>query len=513
MSQPLHDTGVSVSPIQTLTLDAVMGALPELESSAQQVIDADEVPGLAIAVVYRDEVLFEKGFGVKLAGGDQRVDADTVFQLASLSKPVASTVVAALVSDRAVTWDTRIADLDPEFQLAEPYPSAHVTVRDLFAHRSGLSGNAGNDLETLGYTRDDIMRRLRYLKPASSFRSTYAYSNFGITQGALAAAKAAGLSWEDAAEARLYTRLGMASTSSRHGDFLARTNRASLHVRFNGAWTALATRDPDGQSPAGGVSSTARDLAQWMRLELANGRYAGEPLIDETALAQTHAPHTDRGSHPVSGVPAFYGLGWNVEYRSYGTVWGHAGAFSQGARTVVSLVPSHGLGVVVLTNAFPTGVPEGISDRFLEKVMNGDTRRDWLGAWNAFFASLFGPAIETAKKTYGHMPADVSPALPLSAYAGTYANAYLGTVSAVEADGALTLRLGPNGARSFTLAHFDRDLFIYYPYPEMPDLAVAATFAIGPGRKALHLTLDDLNESGQGELARLDIFQGPDRHE
>ena len=147
----------------------------------------------------------------------------------------------------------------PGFRLAEAYPTAHVTIGDLFAHRSGLSGNAGNDLEALGFGRDEILRRLRYLKPASSFRSTYAYSNFGLTQGAVAAAKAAGLSWEDAAEAKLYRRLGMASTSSRHSDFLARNNRASLHVRIDGRWTALARRDPDGQSPAGGASSTARD--------------------------------------------------------------------------------------------------------------------------------------------------------------------------------------------------------------------------------------------------------------
>jgi hypothetical protein len=229
---------------------------------------------------------------------------------------------------------------------------------------------------------------------------------------------------------------------------------------------------------------------------------AGEPLIDEDAIAPTHAPLMDRGSHPLSGAPTFYGLVWNVEYRSYGTVWGHAGAFSQGARTVVSLLPSHDLGIVVLTNAFPTGVPEGISDSFLEMVMGGDTERDWVGEWNAFFASLFGPAVEESKKTYAHRPADASPALPLSAYAGTYANAYLGTAFVVEGDDALTLKLGPDGARSFTLAHFDRDLFIYRPYDEMPDLAVAATFAIGPGKKALHLTLHDLNESGQGELAR-----------
>ena len=305
-----------------------------------------------------------------------------------------------------------------------------MTVRDLFAHRSGLSGNAGNDLEALGFTRDEIMRRLRYLKPASSFRSTYAYSNFGITQGALAAAKAAGLSWEDAAEARLYKRLGMASTSSRHSDFLARTNRASLHVRFNGAWTALATRDPDGQSPAGGVSSTVRDLAQWMRLELANGRLAGEPLIDEDAIGQTHAPLMDRGNHPMSGVPAFYGLGWNVEYPQLRHRLGPCRRVQPGR--------PHGGEPRSISRARHRRPDERVSDRRARRdrrQVSGEghgRRHRRATGWASgmpLFASLFGPAIEAARKTYAHRPADASPALPLSAYAGTYANAYLGTVS------------------------------------------------------------------------------------
>jgi CubicO group peptidase (beta-lactamase class C family) len=504
MTHTSRAVNASSAPVHAVNRDTVMNALPGLETMAQHLVDADEVPGLSIAVVYRDEVVYVKGAGVRAAGSNERVDADTVFQLASLSKPLASTVVAAIVSDShgTVTWDTRIADIDPGFRLHEAYPTAHLTIRDLFAHRSGLSGNAGNDLEGLGFTRDAIMERLRYLKPASSFRSTYAYSNFGLTEGAVAAAQAAGLTWEDAAETTLYKRLGMASTSSRHSDFLRRTNRASLHVRLDGKWTALARRDPDGQSPAGGVSSTARDLAQWMRLELANGQYQGEPLIKEEAIGQTHLPVMDRGNHLLSGVPTFYGLGWNVEYRSYGTVWGHAGAFSQGARTVVSLVPSEALGILVLTSAFPTGVPEGIADTFLAEVLGGDAERDWVADWNAVFASLFGEEIERAIATYKQPPAEASAALALSAYVGSYSNDYLGTVSVVDADGALMLRLGPTGERSFRLKHFDRDLFVYYPYDETPDLPAAATFAIGAKNKAVHLTLADLNDSGQGELVR-----------
>lgn len=136
------------------------------------------MPGLAIAVVHDDEVIFLKGFGHREAGKPEAVDADTVFQIASLSKPVSATVVAALVSDGIVSWDSKIADLDPAFRLADPYPTSQLTVRDLFSHRSGLPGTAGDDLEDIGYDRAEILHRLRFVPPSSSFRAGYSYSNF-----------------------------------------------------------------------------------------------------------------------------------------------------------------------------------------------------------------------------------------------------------------------------------------------------------------------------------------------
>ena len=185
-------------PNQDSFRQRVIDALPKLDKIAQDGIRADQVPGVAIAVVLQDEVVYAKGFGVRKAGENAAVDPDTVFQLASCSKPIASTVVAALVSDGAVTWDTRIADADPGFRLHDAYPSAEVTIRDLFAHRSGLPGNAGNDLEEQGleqgFNRDEILHRIRHLQPSSSFREICAYSNFGLTEGGVAAAKAAGLS-------------------------------------------------------------------------------------------------------------------------------------------------------------------------------------------------------------------------------------------------------------------------------------------------------------------------------
>src|SRR5215467_13835353 len=147
----------------------VIEALPMLDEIAQDGIRAGEVPGLAIAVVLEDEVVYVKGFGVRKVGENAAVDPDTVFQLASCSEPIASTVVAALVSDGAVSWDTRIADADPGFRLHDAYPSAEATIGDLFAHRSGLPGNAGNDLEEQGleqgFSRDEILHRIRHLQP------------------------------------------------------------------------------------------------------------------------------------------------------------------------------------------------------------------------------------------------------------------------------------------------------------------------------------------------------------
>jgi CubicO group peptidase (beta-lactamase class C family) len=489
---------------ETVTREKVGAAIPGLQELANKAIANGGVPGLAIAVVYNDEVIYAGGFGVREAGKPDAVDPNTVFQLASLSKPISSTIVAALVSDGIVSWDSRISNLDPAFQLHDAYPTEQVTIRDLFAHRSGLSGNAGNDLEGLGFSRDEILHRLRYLKPTSSFRAGYAYSNFGLTEGAVAAAKPTGMAWEDVAQKKLYKPLGMDSTSSRYADFVKHENRASLHVRVNGKWTPLVTRNPDPQSPAGGVSSSVRDLARWVQLVLSNGKFAGKQLIKEEAIAQTHLPLMERGTHAIYEVPSFYGLGWSVNYGRYGTVWAHAGAFSQGARTVVNLIPSKHLGIVVLSNAFPTGVPDAVADSFFDLVFTGSVTRDWVTPWNALYASITGPAIQAAKSTYGAPPTSLSAALPLTAYVGTYRNEYLGTATVVEENAGLVLKLGPGGIKSYSLKHFARDLFLYFPDQETPDVPSGVTFLIGPGQKASQMTIENLNDDGQGVLGRVE---------
>jgi CubicO group peptidase (beta-lactamase class C family) len=482
----------------------VKAALPELKKVVQQTMAQTGVPGLAMAIVYKDEVIYLGGFGVQRAGTEDRVDADTVFQLASVSKPISATVLAALVGDGLVRWDDRVIDHDPGFRLYDPWVTREVTLRDLLCHRSGLPDHAGDLLEDLGYGRAEVLHRLRYLKPASSFRSQYAYTNFGFTEAAVAAARAAGKTWEDVAAEKLYRPLGMKSTSSRFGDYAAAANRAWLHVRVGGRWVARYVRDPDAQSPAGGVSSTARDLAQWLRLQLGGGRFQGKQLIAAAALAETHRPQivSSAPKDPATDRAGFYGLGWNVSYDDRGLVrWNHSGGFDLGAATVVTLLPSEELGIAVLTNAAPIGVPEAIGASFLDLVLKGKIDKDWLALYGPVFEELSRPAYGTATN-YGKPPAQPSPPLPSSAYVGTYGNAYFGPLEVVEKDGALLLRLGPKKT-AFALRHWDRDVFLYQPAGEMAGGPSAVTFWVGPDRRGMKVVVEDLDVHGQGTFVRL----------
>ncbi|XWN29817.1 MAG: serine hydrolase [Devosia sp.] len=485
-----------------VSADEVRAAIPKVEAFIEELIAADAVPGLSIAIVSGEEV-YVKGFGVREVGKPGRVDADTVFQIASLSKPITSTIVSALITDGALTWDTRVSQIDPTFQLFQAYPTAYVTVADLLSHRSGLPGLAGNELEAIGYDRATILHRLRLVQPLNSLRGGYSYSNFGFTAGAVAAARAAGLTWQEAAEQRLFAPLGMTATSTLHNDFLARENRTELHVPYQGRWQPLAKRNPEPQAPAGGVSTNARDIAQWMKLILGNGMFEGRRVVSQEALAQSHTPVAWSGVHPVRGLPSFSGLGWGLSYGPNGWIWTHAGAFSAGARTVATFYPEHGFGVAVLSNAFPTGVPEAVADRLANLIFTGEDGPDTLDAWNSLYASI--AETPPAADLYRIPPEAPQPALAPEAYTGTYENAYLGTaVVTASGDGSgLVLALGPDGNRKLPLTHFDRDQFTIVLYPETPDTPSGVSFRIGPEGGATAIQIDELADGGHGTLERV----------
>jgi CubicO group peptidase (beta-lactamase class C family) len=377
-----------------------------------------------------------------------------------------------------------------------------VTLRDMFAHRSGLPDHAGDPLEDLGYDRAGILHRLRYQKPGSGFRAHYDYTNFGFTAASVAAAAASGRSWEDLCAARLYSRLGMARTSSRFADFAAASNRVHSHVRENGAWVAKYTREPDAQAPAGGVTSSMRDVAAWLCLQLGQGTVEGQEIVQAAALAETHRPQivSNRTKDPAVDRDGFYGLGWNVNYDERdGIRWSHSGAFNLGAATCVEVLPNQKLAIGVLSNAQPIGVPEAIIQSFVDVVMTGQVQRDWISFLGDIFKRLMAPDYGTATD-YANPPPQATPPLAPRTYAGAYENDLFGRIVVAPTAQGMELRLGPKPL-SFPLCHFDRDTFLYQPVGEGAFGPSSVIFQIGADGKPVSVTIENLNLNGQGTFA------------
>jgi CubicO group peptidase (beta-lactamase class C family) len=448
--------------------EAVNAALTQLDSYIRTSMASTNVPGVSVAVIYDDRLLFLRGYGIRKVGEPAAVDPDTVFEIASFSKPIASTIVASLVGEGKVSWDDRVAGIEKGFQLSNPDTTQRVTIRDFLSHRSGLKTESGDVLEDLGYSRAEILYRMRYLPLPGELGRTYAYSNFGYTTGAIAAATKVGKVWETLADEQLYSKLGMTSTSSRFSDYENRSNKAALHIMIKGEPFHYFVREADAESPAGGVSSSARDLAEFVRLQLNGGTWNGKALVNAEALAETHRAQVCRNAvDPAkpNECPGgqYYGLGWDVSTNAQGHAQvSHSGAFFLGAATAVYLIPDEHLGVLALTNGSPVGLAESICLQFLDLVHNGQQQRDYLALAGGLFKQMIAET-QDASPDYGILPAakNPAPARPLATYAGTYTNQYFGNLEVSVAGDRLILRLPPRGAY-YELSHGDGDTFTYY---------------------------------------------------
>lgn len=496
---PAGVPGVPADPVW------IASAIRKVDGLATSLQEETEIPGLAVAVVHDGEIVFAKGYGVREVGRPETVDADTVFQLASVSKPIGATVIAQEVGRGTVTWDTPIVTHLPDFALADPYVTANVTVADMYSHRSGLPDHAGDLLEDLGYDRASVLSRLKY-EPLNPFRAIYNYTNFGITAGAESVARAAGVDWETLSQRDIYGPLGMTNTSSTFADFQANPNHAAGHVLVDGEYEAKYLREPDAESPAGGVSSSVTDVAVWLAMVLNEGRAAdGAQLVDPAALNAALTPHMRavEGSAIPSTIldrAGFYGYGFNVGNDAAGRVRiGHSGAFGLGAGTTFLGIPDLDLGIVVLTNAAPIGAAEALSQEFADIAEFGSIQHDWRPLYAAAFAPGSAPAGSLAGQT---PPANPAPASPNSAYVGTYQNDYVGPATISEAGAGLVLALGPQG-QQFPLTHWDGQVFTMVPTGEnAPDGSISAVTFDVTGDTASAMTIEFYDKEGLGVFRR-----------
>lgn len=463
---------------------AVAAAVHALPQYIKRALKQTGVPGAGVAVVSNGKVVFEKGYGVRDVTTKKPVDVNTVFQIASLSKPLSSSIVAkAITDDAGLSWEDPVVKYLPDFALKDPYVTEHGKIADFFSHRTGIPTGGGDDLEDIGFDADYIMAHMNQI-PLASFRDTYQYSNFGLTVGGEAVAASRGLTWAQMAHDLLYAPLGMTSTTTVHDEYLASDDRAAMHARTGeGKYEQLFDRDADAEAPAGGVASTAGDIAKWMNMVLANGEVDGAAFIDPLVLAKTYSAHSITGGDPrdLTARTSHYGFGTNVGATVAGRVnINHSGAFGWGSATNATMIPDLNLGIVVLTNGAPSGVPEAITSEFVDLVQFGAETRPWLDLMSGFFAHFSDPAGDLVDQ---EPPADPAAAGPAGDYVGTYTSPYFGNFVVTEKNGTLTGALGPQGGYTFTIDPWNGDTLSFVPTGEnaLPGSLSSAVFVRNDG--------------------------------
>lgn len=433
--------------------------LQGLDAYIEQAMRDWQVPGLSIAIVRGDSVIFAKGYGVREIGKPGRVDENTVFAVASNTKAVTATAVGMLVSEGKVAWADRATKYLPAFALADPWATRELNLRDLLAHRSGHQTWAG---DLLWYAADrnraQVLAGVREVDPQWGFRQQYGYSNLMFIAAGEVIPAVTGTSWEAFVAQRFFAPLGMTRTNTTITALPAMDNVATPHTRRDGAVVVTPYRNVDAGAAAAGINSTARDWAQWIRLQLANGAYGGRQMVDSAVIRETRTPQTvlrmgvgARRLYPTTHFST-YGLGWFLRDYHGRLLVEHSGGMD-GMLSQTGFVPEAGFGVAIFTNydehSLGTALFYDVVDRFLG-VSGG---RDWSRAFLDLNASGAPADPETGRAK------DTRPSVALERYAGTYVNDILGEARVTVENGRLHARVLHSPGVAGPMEHWHYDTF------------------------------------------------------
>jgi len=418
----------------------------DIDRLVERTMAAYQVPGIAVGIVKDGKLVFAKGYGIRELGQPGKVNADTLFAIASNTKAFTTAALAILVDEGKLHWDDRVIDYLPEFRLYDPYVTREFTIRDLVTHKSGLGLGAGDLLlfPNSDFGTNDVMRALRYLKPVSGFRSTYAYdNNLYIIAGALIPA-ITGETWEDFVTKRIVLPLKMDSCVANPQRVTDHSNQASPHAVVEGKLVRVTPDDTRTAAAAGGIQCNVTGLAKWQLAQLAQGQARGGPRIFSTAQSeemwrpQTIVP--TEGKLPALGCTHFsaYGLGWFLEdFNGYKRLF-HSGGLG-GMVTYQSLVPELNLGVIVLTNAEEGDAYRTIGLGIVD-AYTGGPKRDWVKLIQELRADRVREHAESdAKRKPIPRPGVDLAKIDLTPYLGTFTDAWRGEATIVHNSNDLTL--------------------------------------------------------------------------
>lgn len=435
-----------------------------VDDAVQTAMKAWQVPGAALAIVKGDEVVFEKGFGVRELGASQPVTIDTLFPIASCSKAFTATAIAMLVDEGKIAWDDPVRKHVEFFHLADPLADAYVTLRDLLCHRTGLSRHDWLWIQS-SLSRETLIRKLALVPATHSFRSTYQYQNIMYATAGYAAGAAAKSNWEALVRQRLFEPLKMTTADCSVVDMQKNANYARPHDKAkSGEIKRVPIHNIDSMAPAGGINANVHEMTHWVRLQLADGMFGGKRVVSKKNLDETHTPQMfirlegrEKTLNPESTYKS-YGLGWIIQdYRGQRMI-SHTGGLD-GYRSRVVLLPDHKLGIVVLTNSSigtsGASMHMAVTNTLADILLNS-ARRDWNAYYTEQMRLIESRDKEREKERQSKRHKDSKPSRELTAYAGPYDDPAYGKAEIiVEKD---SLYLNWSSFRK-ELRHFHYDTF------------------------------------------------------
>jgi CubicO group peptidase (beta-lactamase class C family) len=412
------------------------------------------VPGMSVVVLRKGQVVFAKGYGVQTAGSSDPVDPETIFAIGSDTKQFTTTLIGMLVDDHKLNWDTPVSRLLPGFQLADPWMTRELTLRDLLTHRTGLA-RADMLWHASGKDRKEILQRMRYLPQEAPFRTRYGYNNLAYIVAGEAAAAAGGADWDKLIATRILQPLGMVRSSTSIEALSGESNVASPHWISGSEVRVIPRLNLDNLGPAGSINSTAMDMSRWIRFQLADGTFDGKTLISEGSLRATRTPQVVM---PFKSDVLFasthfkmYGMGWNTfDYQGL-QIFQHTGGVD-GMQSEVVLVPEAGLGFAILSNAEGQNLTTAALYRVLDTFLGKETK-DWSALLYKRWQKEHADETPDEKPTLAGNGA--TPSHPLMDYVGLYSDPLYGDVEVRQVDGKLQIKFGPQHMADLEHLHYD----------------------------------------------------------
>jgi CubicO group peptidase (beta-lactamase class C family) len=434
-----------------------------IDSYVSDMMKRWDIPGMSVAIVKGSDVIFAKGYGVRELGKPETIDENTLFAIASNSKAFTGTAIAMLELDKKLSLEDKIVKYFPDFKLYDDRWSQEATIKDMLTHRIGL-GTFEGDFVTWGttFSRMDLINKIRYVKPQYNFRDGYGYCNTGFLIGGEIVRIVSGESYDDFIKDKFFTPLGMTRTISSVNGLKNFDNIAAPHTyNYDNQMVSIPWRNVDNLAPAGGIISSAADMAKWVVMQVNEGMYMNNQIVPKEAILKTQTPYNVM-QIPTHGYPSStkrhflsYGLGWFMGDYKGKLYLEHSGGYD-GMVSRVAFMPDEKFGLVILTNNDQNNAITTLMYQIFDEMTHSQTMN-----WDSMYYARSIPAMEENKtaweKTMLRKNTNIAPSFSMSSLEGTYTSEQAGDIYITEKGGSYILTMESRPGMKIVLDNFSGD--------------------------------------------------------